>query len=307
VLVAACAVTLVVVSPGRISSFAAQEAAVLIAALALVAVANLVLLKGVFRPLEQVARRAREIDPQRPGQRVPVEGDTSEAGQLAAAINEMLGRLEAERRLSTRRSLQAQERERLRVAQELHDQIGQRLTGALLQLSRVVKQSPPGMVADAREAQDAVRAALEDVRRIAIELRPEALDELGLGSALAALAERVSAQSGLRIRHRVDRALPELAEEAELVIYRIAQEALTNVARHAGAREAEVALEPRPGELILRVLDDGRGLGSGDGDGVGLRGMRERAAMVGAELGIAARPGGGVEVRLAVPLERGAT
>jgi two-component system sensor histidine kinase UhpB len=306
VLVAACVITLVVVSPGHLSSFAAQEAAVLVGALALVAVANLVLLKGAFRPLERVTRSARRIDPNQPGQRVPVEGDTSEAGQLAEAINEMLGRLEAERQLSAGRSLQAQERERLRVAQELHDQVGQRLTGALLQLSRVVKQSPPELRDEALEAQDAVRASLEDVRRIAVELRPEALDELGLWSALAALAERISEQSGLRIERRVDGSLPDLSGEAELVIYRVAQEALTNVVRHAGADQAALLLERRPQRVVLRVVDGGRGLGSGDGDGVGLRGMRERAAMVGAELSIADRAEGGVEVMLAVPVEGGA-
>jgi two-component system, NarL family, sensor histidine kinase UhpB len=302
VLVAACVVTLLVVSPNHLSSFAAEEAVVLVAALALVAVANLVLLKGAFRPLELVTRSARRIDPNRPGQRVPLEGDTSEAGQLAEAINEMLGRLEAERQLSAQRSLQAQERERLRVAQELHDQVGQRLTGALLQLSRVVKQSPGDLRGDALEAQDAVRESLEDVRRIAVELRPEALDELGLWSALAALAERVSEQSGVRIRRRIDGSLPELSGEAELVIYRIAQEALTNVVRHAGAERAELILERRPAELILRVVDEGRGLGSGGGDGVGLRGMHERAAMVGGELEVGDRAEGGVEVRFAVPL-----
>ena len=301
-LVAACVVTLLVVSPGHLSSFAAEEAVVLVAALALVAVANLVLLKGAFRPLELVTRSARGIDPNRPGQRVPLEGDTSEAGQLAEAINEMLGRLETERRQSAQRSLQAQERERLRVAQELHDQVGQRLTGALLQLSRVVKQSPRDLRAEALEAQDAVRESLEDVRRIAVELRPEALDELGLWSALAALAERVSEQSGVRIYRRIDGSVPELSGEAELVIYRIAQEALTNVVRHAAAEEAELILERRPAELILRVRDAGRGLGSGNDDGVGLRGMRERAAMVGGELEVGNRAAGGVEVRFAVPL-----
>jgi two-component system sensor histidine kinase UhpB len=305
VLVAACVVTLLVVSPNRLSPFAAEEAGVLVAALTLIAIANLVLLKGAFRPLERVTRSARRIDPNRPGQRIPVEGDTTEAGQLAEAINEMLGRLEAERQLSAQRSLQAQERERLRIAQELHDQVGQRLTGALLQLSRVVKHSPTELGDEAREAQDAVRESLEDIRRIAVELRPEALDELGLWSALAALAERVSEASGVRIRRRLDGSLPELSGEAELVIYRIAQEALTNVVRHAGTDEAELVLERRPHQLVLRVLDDGRGLGRGDGGGVGLRGMRERAAIVGAELSVADRAGGGVEVRLAVPVDGG--
>ena len=243
VLVAACAMTLLIVSPRDLSSIAAEEGLVLVGALALLAGVNLVLLRGALRPLERVTRFAQELDPNRPGQRVPWEADTSEAGQLAGAINEMLGRLETERRLGVHRALQAQERERLRVAQELHDQVGQALTGVLLQLSRVVKHSPPAQRAEAIEAQEAVRACLDDVRKIAIELRPEALDELGLWSALAALAERLSESGGVRIERRVDTALPDLSEEVELVIYRVAQEALTNVMRHAEVKEAE--LDPR--------------------------------------------------------------
>lgn len=302
VLVAACAMTLLIVSPRDLSSIAAEEALVLVGALALLAGVNLVLLKGALRPLERVTRFAQELDPNRPGQRVPWEADTSEAGQLAGAINEMLGRLETERRLGVHRALQAQERERLRVAQELHDQVGQALTGVLLQLSRVVKHSPPAERAEAIEAQEAVRACLDDVRKIAIELRPEALDELGLWSALAALAERLSESGGVRIERCVDTALPELAEEVELVIYRVAQEALTNVMRHAEAKEAELVVERRADRLVLRVADSGRGLRSDDGEGVGLRGMRERAVMVGADLTVANRDDGGVEVVLEVPL-----
>ena len=302
VLVAACLVTLKVVSSSEFSSFAAEETVVLLGALALVAVANLLLLKTAFRPLERVAQAARELDPSRPGTRLPVEGDRSEAGQIAAAINEMLARLEAERARSVRRALQAQERERLRVAQELHDQVGQALTAALLQVSRLVKQSPPDTIAEAQEAQEAVRGCLDDVRRIAVELRPEALDELGLWNALAALAARMSEGSGMPIRRRVDPSLPSLPGEVEIVIYRVAQEALTNVIRHADTDEAELAVERRPDRLVLRVVDSGRGLRDAPSDGVGLRGMRERALMVGADLFIQNRLNGGVEVRLDVPL-----
>jgi two-component system sensor histidine kinase UhpB len=302
VLVVACVVTVLVVSPGKIGSFAVSEALVLGASLVLIAVANGALLKRAFRPLERVTRLAREADPTRPGQRVPLDGDRSEAGQLAAVFNDMLERLEAERRHSARRALGAQERERLRVAQELHDEVGQTLTAVLLQLSQLGKAAPPEVASRAGEAQDSVRTSLEDVRRIARELRPEALDELGLASALAALTERFAQRGGLRIERRLEPGLPDLPDDVELVIYRIAQEALTNVARHSGVDCAELTLEQRGDRLVLTVLDSGRGLPPDAGDGGGLRGMRERAVMVGAVLRVADRDGGGVEVRLEVPL-----
>jgi two-component system sensor histidine kinase UhpB len=302
VVVVACVVTLVVVSPRSIGAFATDEAFVLAGALALIAIANLLLLRRAFAPLERVIRLTREVDPTRPGQRVPGEGGASEAGQLAAAFNAMLERLEAERRDSARRALGAQERERLRVAQELHDEVGQTLTAVLLQLSQLARQVPPDVQPRAVETQDSVRASLDDVRRIARELRPEALDELGLASALAALTDRLADQTGIRIRRHVDGRLPELPQEVELVIYRVAQEALTNVVRHAGVDIAELSLGHRPDRLTLRVLDAGRGLSGADGDGGGLRGMRERAVMVGADLKVATRPTGGVEVCLDVPL-----
>jgi two-component system sensor histidine kinase UhpB len=295
-------VTVVVVSPGKIGSFAVSEAVVLGASLVLIVVANGALLKRAFRPLERVTRLAREADPTRPGQRVPLDGDRSEAGQLAAVFNDMLERLEAERRHSARRALGAQERERLRVAQELHDEVGQTLTAVLLQLSQLSKGTPPDVALAAGEAQDSVRSSLEDVRRIARELRPEALDELGLGSALAALCDRFAQHGGLHIARTVDHELPELPEDVELVIYRIAQEAVTNVARHAGVGEAELTLRRDGDRLVLTVLDAGDGLPAGAGDGGGLRGMRERAVMVGARLRVANRETGGVEVRLDVPL-----
>lgn len=151
--------------------------------------------------------------------------------------------------------------------------------------------------------QDVVRASLEDVRRIAIELRPEALDDLGLPSALAVLAERFSERVGLSVSPAIAPDLPELTSEAELVIYRVAQEALTNVARHSGACEAEMSLCQEDGSLRLRVSDRGRGLSALTGPGTGMRGMRERATLIGAKLEISNLAPSGCEVRLEVPLE----
>jgi two-component system, NarL family, sensor histidine kinase UhpB len=296
VVLAACAVTIVVVSPQKLSSIAVGEAVVLLAALVLVAAINLYLLRRALAPLEALTALARRVDLTRPGQRVPVSPYESEVSELATTFNEMLERLESERRESTRRVLDAQESERLRVSRELHDEVGQTLTAVLLQLGRIAKHAPPELASELDDAQERARETLDEVRRISRELRPEALDDLGLASALVALSERF----GLDVTRRLDRDLPALDEETELVIYRVAQEALTNVARHSGSGRVELELLASNGSLTLRVLDEGRGIDAEDGGG--LRGMRERAVLVGADLRVVLREGGGTEVRLEVPL-----
>ena len=159
-LVAACAVTILVVSPHKLSSFAAGEALVLLAALVLVAGINLYLLRRALGPLEALTALARRVDLTRPGQRVPVSPYGSEARELAVTFNEMLERLEIERRDSTRRVLAAQESERLRISRELHDEVGQTLTAVLLQLGRSAKRAGPGARARAaRGAGDGPRDA----------------------------------------------------------------------------------------------------------------------------------------------------
>jgi two-component system sensor histidine kinase UhpB len=136
---------------------------------------------------------------------------------------------------------------------------------------------------------------------IAQRLRPEALDELGLQSALLALCTQVSDRTGLPITRNLERDLP-LSAEQELVIYRVAQEALTNVVRHAGATHTELALERAPDRLTLRVADDGRGIDGGGERSGGIGGMHERAALIHADLTVGRRTGGGTEVILHVPL-----
>jgi two-component system sensor histidine kinase UhpB len=214
----------------------------------------------------------------------------------------MLARLESEREESMRRVIGAQESERLRVAQELHDEIGQNLTAALLQLARVRKLAGPDLQDEVGAATETVRANLDDLRRIAQRLRPQALDELGLTSALSQFSARLSVQAGLEIEAHLDSQLPPLTREEELVIYRVAQEALTNIVRHAGATHSELVLERAPDRLTLRVADDGRGLGDEALVGGGIRGMHERATLIHADLRVGRRDGGGTEVVLHVPL-----
>jgi two-component system sensor histidine kinase UhpB len=307
VLIAAVLVTALVLAPDKISSLAVdRELVVLIAALAVVAFVNLYLLRRFIRPLQALTALARRVDLAEASERMPGAEPNSEAGELALTFNEMLDRLEAERREATGRVLAGQEAERLRIAQELHDQVGQELTGVLLILSRLAARVPAELRLEVADLQDEVRASLEDLRRIAIELRPEALDDLGLISALAVLGQRFAERSGLHVDERIAPGLPELAPEVELVVYRVAQEALTNVARHSGSDRAELRLESEDGRLVLTVSDRGRGLPAGSVRGTGMRGMRERATLIGATLKISGRPGaGGTEVRLEVPVTNG--
>ena len=260
VVVAVVLVTLLVLDPHKLSRVAFDEAIVLAAALMLVVIGNLVVLRRVVGPLSDLTELARTVDLTRPGQRMPDATPDSEAGELALTFNEMLTRLEEERRDATGRVLAGQEAERLRIAQELHDQIGQELTAVLLWLARARSDAAdPALAQRIEDVQDAVRSSLESVRRIAIELRPEALDELGLVSAIAVLGERFSERSGLSISQHIDDPLPPLNPNTELVVFRVAQEALTNVARHSGSSRASLTLSHDDGELILEVTDEGEG------------------------------------------------
>jgi two-component system sensor histidine kinase UhpB len=259
---------------------------------------DLVLLRRTFRPLGRLTAVMRGVDPLRPGERATVDAADPEVAELAAAFNEMLGRLEVERRESARRALAAQEGERRRMARELHDEVGQALTAVILQLDR----GGPGHIAEARET---VRASLEEVRGIVRRLRPEALDDLGLRSALAALTNDMTRRTGLLVERRISPGLPVLDPEEELVVYRVAQEALTNVVRHATTRSARLVLGARDGRVELEVSDDGDGFESdGAPESAGLLGMRERALLIGAELEVRSAVGEGTSVRLQLARRR---
>jgi two-component system sensor histidine kinase UhpB len=290
------------ISPLTVSApIAAIEAVVLGIGLLLLLAANFVLLRRNFRPLERLARRMRDVDVLRPGRRLsPVGG--GEIADLVRSFNDMLGRLEAERRESGRRALAAQEAERKRIAAELHDEVGQSLTGVLLLLERIAGEVPAERRSVFAETQQAVRSTLDEVRRIAQELRPEMLEHLGLVSALRSLGASFAERTGLAVEWRFAPGLPAIDPEAEVALFRIAQESLTNVARHSEASRVLLSLEPGRHSLVLRVVDDGHGMNGGPQvSGGGLRGMRERAVIIGAALAVKSPPTGGVEIRLEVP------
>ena len=302
-LVTAVAAVVLLLTPATVSSPAhLREVAIVVGGLSAILVVNLLLLRRAFGPLERLTSLMRGVELLRPGRRIPVYGQEPEIVELTSSFNEMLDRLEAERQDSVRRSLEAQEAERTRVAQELHDEVGQSLTAVMLQLDRVARLAPPPLRDEMAEAREAARASLEDVREIAKRLRPEALDDLGLPTALALLTDRLSEQTGARIDTRIDRRLPKLSPETELVCYRITQEALTNVLRHAGASRVAVSLAVSDDHLTLSIVDDGRGIDSAD-PGSGIQGMRERALMLGADLDIDEGPYGGTAVTLRLNAE----
>jgi two-component system sensor histidine kinase UhpB len=281
---------------------AASELAVLAIGLIALLAVNLALLRPTFRPLDELAETMRRHDPPSPGRRAAVPGDPALAA-LARAFNEMLERLEIERRDSARQALTLQESERQRIARELHDEVGQTLTGVMLQVEGLALAIPDELQPQLEELRETARHGTEEVRRIARRLRPEALDELGLQSAMAALATAFAEQARIPVERRLQPDLP-LSPEEELVVYRVAQEALTNVIRHAQAGSVELELACRRDQVVLTVRDDGRGLAPGSlPSSNGIRGMRERALLIGATLSIQSPPGAGTEVTLSIPAE----
>jgi len=299
---------LLALSPITISApISVGQLFLLAAGLAAMLVLNLVLLRRVLSPLFRLTELMSSIDPDRPGRRLSVAGLRSAEGTaLAEAFNAMLDRLETARREAARAALSAQEAERLRVARELHDEIGQTLTAVTIQAERAASGDSGLASQELARVADAVRRSLDDVRRIARELRPEALDDLGLINALIALCSRVDAQGGPSVRREFRGKVPGLAPDVELVIYRVVQESLTNTLRHADAETVTISLVVDAESILVSVADDGKGMPPRVQRGTaGIGGMRERALLVGGRLSIESRPNEGTEVRLTVPFEEG--
>jgi two-component system, NarL family, sensor histidine kinase UhpB len=279
------------------------QAAVLLGGLLAMLVIQLLLVRRVMAPLNELAEQMQHIDLRQPQQSLAETPDqTAEISAFVNAFNAMLERLADERRRSTQAALSAQEAERLRTAQELHDQVGQSLTAVALQVEQLAAGADPPTAERLDELGRQLQGTLDDIRRIVRKLRPEALDDLGLVNALIALASRIAGQSEVRVERDLDSDLPSLSPEQELVIYRVAQEALFNVIRHAAARTARMALAPEDRNVVLTVSDDGRGMVSREA-GNGINGMHERALLVGASLSIESQPKRGTRVRLVVPVE----
>jgi two-component system, NarL family, sensor histidine kinase UhpB len=275
--------------------------AILFAGLVVMLASNALLLRFSMAPLGRLMGLMRSADVLQPGRRLDA-GGTPEVAEVITAFNATLERLEDERRASMRRVLSAQEAERRRISQELHDQIGQNLTAVLLELKRLRGHVADGWAETLADAQELARESLDELRRISYELRPAVLDDLGLAAALTALAGAVARRAEIEVANEVGSGVPSLPPDVELAVYRIAQEALTNAVRHSGCSRVRVCLAAEGGSVCLRVADDGRGLGELPRSGGGIRGMRERALMIGGRLVLGVGAEGGVEVELRIPL-----
>ena len=279
--------------------------ALLALTIVLVLLINMLMIQRRFTPLERLIERVEAIDPQQPGEfdAPEVGAGSDEVDRLAASFRRLLGRIEAERRRSGRLALRAQEEERKRLARDLHDEVNQALTAILLRLQAVSQDAPPHVAEELTEVRRLVNQAMEELLRLARQLRPTALDDHGLYTAIESQVRRFSNQTGIAADLRTHGDPAELDPDREIAVFRIAQEALANVARHAGASSVEVDVE-RLGDhgVALTVRDDGRGFSlEGESNGLGLNGMAERARLVGGELEIDSRPGGGTALSLKVP------
>lgn len=238
-----------------------------------------------------------------------LEREQSRATQLS---EEVAVRVNAEEQVKAllERLVDVQEQERRRLALNLHDQLGQRLVA--LRLSMAALRSSLNESADMRKQFDDIEAIVDqldhDVDSLAWELRPAALDEMGLDAAVAQLVEQWSRVPGFHadLLCRGDER-PRLPQSVELQLFRIVQEGLTNVSKHSRASHASVLLERQDGEVRITIEDDGRGFDvkkTGRTGGMGLAGMRERAAAIGGELHVESAPGRGTTLFVRVPMQR---
>jgi two-component system, NarL family, sensor histidine kinase UhpB len=271
---------------------------------------NLWMLQRRFRPLERLIDRIEAIDPSEPtaleiAQQDPIE----EIDRLSHSFKRLLDRIEEERRRSGQLAMRAQEEERRRLARDLHDEVNQALTAILLRLEALAHDTPPERADEVAELKRLVNQAMDELLTLARQLRPSALDDHGLVPAVEAQLKRFAARTGIEVRMRTEGDPNELPEVVQTAIFRVAQEALANVARHAGATGVELELEEDEGRVELRVRDDGAGFdpgaiqragSEGPGAGLGLGGMAERARLVGGELDVRSAPGGGTTVTLRV-------
>jgi two-component system sensor histidine kinase UhpB len=280
------------------------EFALLALTIILILLVNIMMVRRRFSPLEELTDRIEAVDPAQPNDFEAPKGGagTEEVDRLARSFQMLLARVEAERRRSGRLVLRAQEEERRRLARDLHDEVNQALTAILLRLEAASQTAPPALSDELGELKRLVNQAMGELLQLARQLRPTALDDHGLLPALATHVRRFASQTGIHADLQTHGEAAELAPDQEIAVYRVAQEALANVARHSEASYVKVELDASGSTVELRVRDDGRGFEpDGRGGGLGLGGMAERARLAGGELTIDSTPGSGTELVLKVP------
>jgi len=292
----------------------------IVAATLLILATNTLLLRASFRPLFNLLATIREISKGKTDARAKLFSSDSEVGELAQAFNSMLDKLEAARRAQTMLIMQAQEEEQRRIALELHDEAGQNLTALLIHtelLQQRIQAFPETAISTEAQQQltsglthlnTLTQQTLEGVRVLAQQLRPSTLDDLGLAAAFRWLAEDSRQRLHLTIKLDIQgvqeiREKKSLPSAYEIALFRIAQESLTNVARHAHAQHVSLTLQRRTYDITLCIVDDGDGYDTAQQkSGLGVFGMSERAELLGGELTIQSQQGNGTMVKAFLPL-----
>ncbi len=273
---------------------------------------NFVLLQIAFRPLLDLGKVMNRVQSGERSLRAPLTGLEPQADQLARTFNMMLEAIDDANRQRATQIINAQEEERKRVARELHDETSQVLTSLLISLA-VLEESVTSPEACSRiaETRRLAHQTLRAIRNLSLDLRPSALDDLGLLPALRWYIKEYQQKFSLPVNFHASGLKERLPTEIETVVYRIVQEALTNIARHAQARTVEVRVEGDAETIQVSISDDGKGfeterhqrkLEPGQEHGWGLIGMRERASLLGATLQITSKLGHGTTIYTKLPI-----
>jgi len=219
--------------------------------------------------------------------------------QERAAVEQLRTRLEAERRAAGAAAIRAQEQERQRLAQDLHDEVNQALTAILLRLEATIQEAPLALREELRDTKQLAGRAMEELLRLSRRLRPAVLDDHGLMPALHTQVRDFTEQTGIRATFHPQGSPTRLSPEQQLAIYRVTQEGLSNIAQHACAQRVKVELS-FVGRTVLRISDDGSGFVRRKSDRLGMEGMRERALLAGGHLSIWSEEGVGTRVELTI-------
>jgi two-component system sensor histidine kinase UhpB len=285
----------------------------LFAGLGLSVLINYLLVKMACRPLDDVSDSMKAIRAGHRGIRVPEITDDPQIEELSKSLNSMLNSMDMQRKKAAASVIKAQEEERKRIARELHDETSQSLTGLVIGI-RMVQEIVPDSMSDIRERLDNINdlahTTLNEVHTMAVRLRPSVLDDLGLAAALRSYAKEFTSNTGIAVEMQLLAMGQRLTPELETVLYRVVQEALTNVARHSAATSCRVSLRRKESVIKGTIEDNGEGFDSQSvmmsdekGRGLGLHGMKERIELVGGSLEFDSRPKDGTKIFIEVPLQ----
>ena len=286
--------------------------AITVAFCSLAALLGVLLARFITAPVGHLVTAAQAIAAGNLDARAEVRtGD--EIGRLAASFNEMAQELKEKDQLRAtllNKVISAQEEERKRISRELHDETGQALTSLIVSMrvlaNKAADEKQRELLLSAREVAAGI---LLDIRNMAVELRPTALDDLGLAAAVRKYVANFQERFGIMIGFQVDSGINELAGDLSVTLYRIVQESLANAARHSGATVIEISLEMQPGQVLLRIADNGQGMPDGEleraarANRLGIYGMRERVELCGGEFLLESKVGAGTIILVTIPLK----